>query len=392
MRRCTSMSETRGKSARILVADDEPEIRHVLSDLLSPHYDCAAVGSAEEALVRLREGTYDLVISDIMMGGMSGLELIPRVKELAPDTVVIMISGVQTVESAINALRAGAFDYVMKPFDLHHVEAAVSRALEHHFLRVEKRRYETYLEEMVAQRTEELDGTLRSLGDAYRTTLKALTAALETRDLETHGHSERVVNFSLRLGRELGLGGESLRSLEFGSLLHDIGKIGVPDAILRKPAQLTEAEWGRMREHPLHGQRILRGIEFLEGAARVVAQHHERWDGSGYPLGLSGAQIDLNARIFAVGDAFDAMVSDRVYRTGRTYEAALAELEGCAGAQFDPRVVEAFRRIPREEWERLRRSRPAAAAVDGAASHTRAAAAASTAAATPHRRAPRGGF
>jgi len=349
------MSKTLGTRARILVADDEPEIRHVLSDLLSPLYDCEAVGSAEEAVELLCGGAYDLVISDIMMGGMSGLELVPRVRELSPDTVVIMISGVQTVESAINALRAGAFDYVMKPFDLHHVEAAVSRALEHHFLRVEKRRYETYLEEMVAQRTEELDGALNSLGDAYRTTLKALTAALETRDLETHGHSERVVNFSLRLGRELGLDAEQMRSLEFGSLLHDIGKIGVPDAILRKPAKLTEEEWVRMREHPLHGQKILRGIEFLEGAARVVAQHHEKWDGSGYPLGLRGAQIDLNARIFAAADAFDAITSDRVYRPGRSYDEALAELDAYAGRQFDPRVVEAFRRVPAEEWEEIRR-------------------------------------
>jgi response regulator RpfG family c-di-GMP phosphodiesterase len=315
----------------VLIADDEPEIRHVLSDLLSPLYDCLTVGSAEEALEHLREGVYDLVISDIMMGGMTGLELIPFVKELSPDTVVIMISGVQTVESAINALRAGAFDYVMKPFDLHHVEAAVSRALEHHFLRVEKRRYETYLEEMVAQRTSELDSALDSLGDAYRTTLKALTAALETRDLETHGHSERVVNFSLRLGRELSLDEEQMRSLEFGSLLHDIGKIGVPDAILRKPARLTEDEWVRMREHPLHGQKILRGITFLEGASRVVAQHHERWDGSGYPLGLRGEEIDLNARIFAVADAFDAITSDRVYRRGRSYEDALAELDAFIG-------------------------------------------------------------
>ncbi|HEX8720647.1 MAG TPA: HD domain-containing phosphohydrolase [Pyrinomonadaceae bacterium] len=349
------MDETPGSRARVLVADDEPEIRDVLSDLLSPLYDCVAVGSAEEAVECLRGGAFDLVISDIMMGGMSGLELIPRVRELSPDTVVIMISGVQTVESAIEALRAGAFDYVMKPFDLHHVEAAVSRALEHHFLRVEKRRYETYLEEMVAQRTQELDGALRSLGDAYRTTLKALTAALETRDSETHGHSERVVNFSLRLGRELGLGADEMRSLEFGSLLHDIGKIGVPDAILRKPAKLTDDEWVRMREHPLHGQKILRGIEFLEGASRVVAQHHEKWDGSGYPLGLRGGEIDLNARIFAVADAFDAITSDRVYRAGRSYDAALAELEAYAGRQFDPRVVEAFRRVPASEWEEIRR-------------------------------------
>jgi response regulator RpfG family c-di-GMP phosphodiesterase len=351
----TFMSETLGKRARVLIADDEPEIRAVLSDLLSPVYECTTVGSAEDALARLRERDFDLVISDIMMGDMSGLEMIPHVLERAPDTVVIMISGVQTVESAIDALRAGAFDYIMKPFDLHHVEAAVSRALEHHGLRVSKRRYETYLEEMVGQRTAELDRALGSLGDAYRTTLKALTAALETRDAETHGHSERVVDFSLRLGRELGLDEEQMRSLEFGSLLHDIGKIGVPDSILRKPDRLTVEEWEEMRRHPSLGQKILSGISFLEGAARVVAQHHEKWDGSGYPVGLRGEQIDLNARIFAVADAFDAMTSDRVYRRGRCYEEAAAELGAFAGRQFDPRVVEAFRRVPREEWDDMRR-------------------------------------
>ncbi|HEV2862236.1 MAG TPA: HD domain-containing phosphohydrolase [Pyrinomonadaceae bacterium] len=349
------MSETLGRSARVLIADDEPEIRSVLAELLQKSYDCEAVGSGEAALERLGRREFDLVISDIMMGGMTGLDLIPHVRRLRPDAVVVMISGVQTVESAIGALRAGAFDYVMKPFDLEHVEAAVVRALEHQSLRASKRRYENYLEEMVAQRTAELDRALHSLADAYRTTLKALTAALETRDAETHGHSERVVNFSLRLGRELGLDAERLRSLEFGSLLHDIGKIGVPDAILRKPAKLTEGEWIKMREHPLHGQRILLGIEFLEGAARVVAQHHERWDGSGYPAGLRGEQIDINARIFSVADAFDAMVSDRVYRRGRPYEEAAEELERFSGSQFDPAVVGAFHRVPREEWDEIRR-------------------------------------
>ena len=350
------MSKTLGRRARVLIADDEREIRSVLSDLLGRHYECTGVGSAEEALALLSAKRFQLVISDIQMGGMSGLEMIPHLLRLAPDTVVIMISGVQTVESAIGALRAGAFDYVVKPFDLQHVEAAVSRALEHRELRVSKRRYETYLEEMVAQRTAELDGALRSLGDAYRTTLRALTAALEARDSETHGHSERVVSFSLRLGRELRLDSEQLRALEFGSLLHDIGKIGVPDAILRKPSALTEEEWVRMREHPRHGQKILRGIGFLEGAARVVAQHHERWDGTGYPLGLRGEGIDLNARIFAVADAFDAMTSDRVYRGCKSYECAAAELDRHAGAQFDPRVVAAFGRVPREEWEELCRA------------------------------------
>jgi putative two-component system response regulator len=248
-------------SPRILIVDDEAEITEILADLLSEDYDCSRAGSAEEALTRLREEEFQLVISDITMPGMSGLDMIPHVKELAPDTVVVMISGMQTVESAISALRVGAFDYLMKPFDLRQVEAVVKRALEHHDLVVAKQRYENHLEELVEQRTAELDRALNSLEGSYRSTLKALTAALETRDSETHGHSERVVSYSLRLGREYGLNSAEMKSLEFGSLLHDIGKIGVPDSILRKPAKLTEEEWVRMREHPLHGQQILRGIK-----------------------------------------------------------------------------------------------------------------------------------
>lgn len=342
-------------SPRILIVDDEVEITEILADLLSEDYECIRAGSAEQALALLNENEFQLVISDITMPGMSGLEMIPHAKALSPETVVVMISGMQTVESAIGALRRGAFDYLMKPFDLRQVEAVVKRALEHHDLVVAKQRYENHLEELVEQRTVELDRALNSLEGAYRSTLKALTAALETRDSETHGHSERVVSYSLRLGREYGLNSDEMKSLEFGSLLHDIGKIGVPDSILRKPAKLTEEEWVRMREHPLHGQQILRGIEFLQGAARVVAQHHEQWDGSGYPLGLRGADIDICARIFSVADAFDAITSDRVYRRGKSYEAAAQELDDWAGRQFDPKVVEAFHRVPKEDWEVLHR-------------------------------------
>ena len=342
-------------SPRILIVDDEVEITEILADLLSEEYECIRAGSAEEALTRLQESEFQLVISDITMPGMSGLDMIPHVKEIAPDTVVVMISGMQTVESAIGALRLGAFDYLMKPFDLRQVEAVVKRALEHHDLVVAKQRYENHLEELVEQRTIELDKALNSLEAAYRSTLKALTAALETRDSETHGHSERVVTYSLRLGREYGLSSDEMKALEFGSLLHDIGKIGVPDSILRKPAKLTEEEWVRMREHPLHGQQILRGIEFLQGASRVVAQHHEKWDGTGYPLGLRKEEIDICARIFSVADALDAITSDRVYRRGKSYEAASQELDDWAGRQFDPKVVEAFHRVPKEDWEELHR-------------------------------------
>ena len=338
---------------RILIVDDEPEITSILADLFAGQYDCTTAGSAEEALAALASSEFELVVSDITMPGMSGLDMIPHVKSRSPNTVVVMISGRQTVESAIDALRLGAFDYVMKPFDLRQVEAAVKRALEHQDLILAKQRYEGHLEELVEQRTAELDQALNSLEDAYRSTLKALTAALETRDLETHGHSERVVTYSMRLGREYGLDSQRTKSLEFGSLLHDIGKIGVPDLILRKPAKLTPEEWVVMREHPLHGQQILRGIAFLEGAARVVAQHHEKWDGSGYPLGLSGEEIDVCARIFSVADAFDAITSNRVYRKGKPYEAAARELDEWSGKQFDPKVIEAFHKVPPQDWDEL---------------------------------------
>ena len=181
--------------------------------------------------------------------------------------------------------------------------------------------------------------------------LQALVTTLQRRDAETYEHSRRVARFSLRLARELSLDRMEMESLALGALLHDIGKIRVPDAILHKPDKLTPKEWLRMRNHPLYGQQMLSGIEFLDGASRVVVQHHEKWDGSGYPWGLAGKEIDRNARIFAVTDAFDAMTSDRVYRSGLTYEAAAAELNQGAGTHFDPKVVEAFCSMPQQEWE-----------------------------------------
>lgn len=187
-----------------------------------------------------------------------------------------------------------------------------------------------------------------------RRMLQALVTTLQRHDAETYEHSRRVVGFSLRLARRLLLDRAQMESLALGALLHDIGKIRVPDSILHKPGKLTEAEWLRMRNHPLYGQQILSGIEFLEGASRVVVQHHEKWDGSGYPWGLAGKDIDRNARIFAVADAFDAMTSDRVYRAGSSYEEAAAELTRAAGTHFDPNVVEAFGSIPRQEWYQYR--------------------------------------
>jgi putative nucleotidyltransferase with HDIG domain len=193
--------------------------------------------------------------------------------------------------------------------------------------------------------------TPRVPNGSSRVILQTLLTALQDRDAETYEHSKRVARFSLRLARELSLDRVEMRSLALGALLHDIGKIHVPDAILHKPGKLTPQQWRQMRNHAVYGQQILSGIQFLEGAARVVVQHHEKWDGSGYPSGLAENEIDRNARIFAVADAFDAMTSDRVYRAGLTYEAAVTELNQGAGTHFDPKVVEVFCSIPRHEWE-----------------------------------------
>jgi cyclic di-GMP phosphodiesterase len=190
------------KSIRVLVADDDEFIRDILCEFVGRFYECTSVGSAEEALELLGRETFNLIVCDVTMSGMTGLEMVPRVRALAPETVCVMISGAQAVETAVEALRVGAFDYLTKPFDLSQVEAVVRRAVEHQKLLATKRRYELFLEEAIRERTAQLDETLALLEDAYRTTLRALVAALEMRDTDTHGHSERVVSFSLRLGRE----------------------------------------------------------------------------------------------------------------------------------------------------------------------------------------------
>jgi len=239
------------------------------------------------------------------------------------------------------------------PMSLHKLETAIERAFIQFEMRSLRDRYRNQLESEVALRTFEIEQQLEEIERSYRMTLSAVIKALEKRELEADGHSERMITFSLRLGYEIGLGKEALRDLELGTMLHDIGKIGVSDEILKKPERLEMSEWASMKRHPIFGQDILHGIPFLDGASRIVAEHHECWDGSGYPFGLRGEEIALGARILAVVDAFDAMISDRVYRTGRSYAEALKEIEKCAGTQFDPLVVEAFQNIPLEDWEYL---------------------------------------
>ena len=339
----------------LLIIDDNPDARKIYLDYFGLKYFCDQAESANAALSIIRAKEYSVILTNLNTSGLNGLELISCLQAQSPNSFIVAMGGQISAEDVVQIFRAGAFDYLQQPIRLTEIAKVIKRAFQQYESKCIKNNYQRHLEELAAQRAAELDKALEEVENSYRLTLKALVQALETRDFETHGHSERVVTFSLRLGHEVGLNKEGLRNLELGALLHDIGKIGLPDAILRKNSALNEDEWNKMKMHPHYGQKILRNIPFLDGAARMIAQHHEKWDGSGYPLGLRGEDIDIGARIFAVVDAFDAMTSDRTYRRGCSYEMALAELARCAGTQFDPLVIEAFRRVPREDWEILRR-------------------------------------
>ncbi len=337
----------------ILLIGKSPTTTAFLTKLLKSDYDCDEAGSLDSATAKLRLKDYSVILCGINLSN-NNLNLISRMQLVSPLSMIILFGEDVAADIAIKAFRSGIFDILQTPLEFEEIETTVKKAIEHYELKYLKERYQYHLENLASERATEVDKVLEEIETSYRITLKALVQALETRDFETHGHSERVVTFSLRLGHEVGLDKIGLRNLELGALLHDIGKIGVPDAILRKPAKLNEEEWVKMKLHPLHGQQILRNIPFLVGASQIVAQHHEQWDGSGYPYGIRGEDIDIGARIFSVVDAFDAMISDRVYRKGRPYKDAVIELERCAGTQFDSMIVEAFKRIPPEDWETLR--------------------------------------
>lgn len=337
---------------KILIVDDEANIRSILlRHLEGEHAECVASDNAVDAYNLLKDEHFSLVISDIMMPGMSGMELLRLARKQDPETAFIMITGLMDINTAVDSLRIGACDFITKPFALPTIRQAVDRALERRRLLIENRFHQEELERTVQECTFELNEALRDVEESYKITLEALVTALDAREHETHAHSQRVREYTLTLANNLGLKQDELIHLGRGALLHDVGKIGVRDSILLKPGKLSEKEWVEMRRHPQIGHDILRSIEFLSPAAEIVLCHQERWDGKGYPNGLSGPDIPLGARIFAVVDTLDAMTSDRPYRKALSFEAALAEIRRCSGTQFDPNVADAFLGIPPESWK-----------------------------------------
>ncbi|MGH7166565.1 MAG: HD domain-containing phosphohydrolase, partial [Nitrospiraceae bacterium] len=268
--------------------------------------------------------------------------------------VVIMITGSHDLHLAVRAIRCGADDYLLKPCQPQELRNSVCHGFMKRQLILGGKAYQALLETQVRQRTRELQQVIRHLESTYRATLKALGAALDTRDIETHSHSERAAQYALTLGRLLNMSESDQVTLERGVYLHDIGKIGLPDRVLLKQAGLTKEEWKIMRQHSLLGYRLASRVDFLKGASKIILAHHERYDGLGYPFGLKGDVIPLGARVFSVVDALDAMTSHRPYRKAKSFDHAREEIRRYSGCQFDPAVVEAFLSVPARTWSDMR--------------------------------------
>jgi len=342
---------------RILVVDDEEPIREIVASMLgTAGYLCKQAGSGTEALAVLTSGEeFELMLSDLMMADLDGIGLLERTKEKYPDMPVVMVTAVHDISVALAAIRNGAYDYLLKPFEREQLLNTVSRALENRRLKVENRTYQTNLESLVKARTDQLQAAMVSLERSYDITLEALGDALDLKDAETAGHTKRVTAFTIAIARAMGLPREQIAVIARGAFLHDIGKMAIPDKILNKPAKLTPDETVIMQEHAYHGYQMLKKIPFLVEASDIVYSHQERFDGTGYPRGLKGEEIPLGARIFSVADTLDAITSDRVYRPAQSLAAARTEIEKWSGRQFDPQVVKVFLEIPDNIWQDLRR-------------------------------------
>jgi len=339
------------KAARVLVVDDEQGIRLLVQTLLEKEgYRIDVAENVREAQKWLADEDYDVVVTAITMPGLSGIELLKILHRNAPEVPVILMTGNPNIESAGEAIRtASAIDYLCKPFSTEEMLRAVERAAEIKRVRDENRRlsaenerYQLHLEEMVKEKSSELVKTYDEIRASYDFTLEALVAMLDARERATGRHSLRVRDLALILAWEMTITSSELDHIARGTLLHDIGKIAIPDDILLKPDKLTQKEWAIMRTHVQIGYDIVESSEYLAGAAELILSHHEKYDGSGYPRGLHGEEICLGARIFAVVDAYDAMRSVRVYQDSISAEQAKAEVLRCSGTHFDPDIVQVF--------------------------------------------------
>ena len=324
---------------KILIVDDEVTIRRLIHQRLSKEgYHCSEAGSAEQALEKLANNLTELVILDIRMPGKSGIELLPEIKADYPDTAVIMATAVGEIDIVTQCMKQGAYDYISKPFNLDEMALNVDRALEKRKLELEIREYQQHLEQKVEEQT-------REIRRVFLGAIEALVFALEAKDKYTAGHSRRVTEIAVATGRELGLPPDKIEDLRWGGLLHDVGKIAVDQLIQNKPGRLTPEEYEHIMIHAHVGAGIVKPV-VNEKVVAMIEHHHDHYDGSGLHQVVAGKDIPLGARVLAVADAFDAMTSDRPYRSAMSVEKALNEIRRCAGTQFAPVVATAFLKIP----------------------------------------------
>ena len=339
----------------ILVVDDEEAIREVVSTMLeSKGYHCTAVSNGRAAQDVVKKATPDLVLSDMIMPEMDGIKLLEWLRQYDPEIPVIMVTAIHDISTALEAIRRGAYDYILKPFEKDQLYLGVNRALQHRRLVAENRNYQRDLERQVEERTARLTIALAQLEQSYDDTLEALGSALDLKDAETEGHCQRVTAFTISIAKAMPVPNAYLPVLARAAFLHDIGKMGIPDKVLLKPGPLNDDEKVIMRKHCQIGYDMLIRIPFLRDAAEIVLAHQEFYDGTGYPRGLKSEEIPLGARIFAIADSLDAMLSDRPYRKALPMSYAREELRRCAGTQFDPKVVQVFLSIPEDHWQELR--------------------------------------
>jgi putative nucleotidyltransferase with HDIG domain len=328
---------------RILIVDDEEMICLLLAQrLFKEGYICATANNGKEALNHFYKDDLSLIITDIRMPEMDGMELLKNVKTIKPKMMVVIMTSYPEVGVAVEAMHLGANDFLIKPVDLDLLVLSVKKVLEKQRLEEEVEAYRNQLEKLVEQRTAELQHALLVVKKGHLDSVKILAEVIDAKDPYTRGHSDRVRKMSMRIGMRMDFDQKRLENLVFGALLHDLGKMGIRDEVLQKNDLLTPEEYQYIQKHTVIGAKIVEGIDFFKDKIPMIRNHHEHFDGSGYPDGLIGEAIPLEARIIAVPDAFDAMTSVRPHRGTLPLKDTLSEMEQGKGKQFDPKILEIF--------------------------------------------------
>ena len=330
----------------VLVVDDDISLRPMLAAWVNRFGYCAfEAPSAETALQHLEQTPTDIALCDVNMPGRDGVWLAARIRERYPTTAVIMATSVDDADVAVSTLSNDVVDYLLKPFDSMRLREALALGVDWHRARLGDEDLHNVLQARMRTRRATVAATLAGAQTSAQQAADSLIAMLQLHEKDGRGHSTRVTRLAIALADELGVSDDEIEGLEYGAMLHDVGKIDMPTEILCKPAPLNDAEWDVMRTHPQVGYDLVRKLPQFSGAAEIVLAHHEAFDGSGYPRGLRGTDIPLCARILTIADSYDSMTHPHTQRPAMPQEMAVREIERCSGSQFDPDAAVALGRV-----------------------------------------------